>query len=96
LHHPIITLPILARELQVLAHGRRSCPICRSDIREEDLFDACSEEEARLQEQAAAAAGGSQGDYGAKVGGPGLGDPACRARFVRRWGGVAVALCSGN
>lgn len=55
----------------MLATGRRVCPICRCDIREADLFDACSDEEARLQEawkEGAGAAGVvANADYGAKA-----------------------------
>ena len=65
--------------VQVLAHGRRNCPICRAEIRESDLFDACSEEEARLKEQAAAAGGAANADYGSKVGGSFLGPGEPRA-----------------
>ncbi|KAL4426809.1 hypothetical protein ABPG77_006595 [Micractinium sp. CCAP 211/92] len=52
---------------EVLAHGSRTCPICRMALTEGDLFDAVSEEEARLDAELREAGAAANSDYGAKV-----------------------------
>jgi len=52
--------------------GNAQCPICRKPLKEKDLLDACSEEEAKVHEEAKRAAelinnSNSNQDFGAKV-----------------------------
>lgn len=94
-HHTPLSL---APRAQVIAHGNRQCPICRAPIREADLFDACSEEEARLKERAAHA-GRSSDEYGSKVGAGGAGLGRAHVLLLLlgvAWQGPAVPRCAAD